>query len=113
VFLAHWCPHCRRELPKLVEWEKGGGVPAGVDVVGVATATDPAAPNYPPSEWLADAGWPWPVMADSDTSTAAQAMGLPSYPYFVLLKGDGTVALRLTGEVDTAELTQQIEAALA
>jgi len=20
VFLAHWCPHCNREVPRLIEW---------------------------------------------------------------------------------------------
>ena len=50
VFLAHWCPHCQREVPLLVEWEKSGAVPAGIDVIAVATGTDAANPNYPPSD---------------------------------------------------------------
>ena len=47
LFVAHWCPHCQREVPLLVEWEKSGKMPAGIDVVTVATGTDPANPNYP------------------------------------------------------------------
>ena len=30
-----------------------GKVPAGVDVVGIATQTSSDQPNYPPSSWLA------------------------------------------------------------
>ena len=63
VFLAHWCPHCQREVPLLVQWEKDGKTPTGVDVIAVATGTDPANPNFPPSEWLAREEFPalWPV----------------------------------------------------
>ena len=38
VFLAHWCPHCNREIPRLIEWQQSGAVPDGLKVVGVATA---------------------------------------------------------------------------
>ena len=32
VFLAHWCPHCNREAPKLAAYlSQHGGTPAGVD----------------------------------------------------------------------------------
>ena len=73
IFLAHWCPHCQREVPLLTQWQKSGGVPDGVDVIGVATGVDKSAPNYPPSQWLANERFPFPVMADSDTSAAASA----------------------------------------
>jgi thiol-disulfide isomerase/thioredoxin len=100
LFFAHWCPHCQREVPKVVGWLKDGSVPTGLDVVGVSTGVQPPAPNYPPSAWLTKVGWPAPVLADSTDAQAAQAYGLPAYPYFVLLKGDGTVAARATGELE-------------
>jgi thiol-disulfide isomerase/thioredoxin len=109
IFLAHWCPHCQREVPVLTQWEADGGVPEGVDVIGVATATDPALPNYPPSQWLADENFPFPVMADSATSDAAIAYGLSGYPYFVLLDADGKVVQRASGEIDPATLTPLLE----
>jgi cytochrome c biogenesis protein CcmG, thiol:disulfide interchange protein DsbE len=105
IFLAHWCPHCQREVPVLTQWQKSGGVPDGVDVIGVATATDTSAPNYPPSKWLADEHFPFPVMADSDAFAAAKAFGLSGYPYFVLLDSNGKVVQRASGEIDPTTLT--------
>ncbi len=113
VFLAHWCPHCQREVPLLVTWESEGGVPEGLDVIGVSTGVDSDAPNYPPSAWLEKEGFPWPVIADDADRTGAAAMGLPGFPYFVLLRADGTVALRTSGEIDPAALAAEITAALA
>ena len=107
VFLAHWCPHCQREVPLLVEWEKSGKMPANIDVLAVATGTDSANPNYPPSEWLARENFPatWPVMADSADKVGGNAFGLAGYPYFVLVGGDGKVLVRMSGEVPMDELT--------
>jgi thiol-disulfide isomerase/thioredoxin len=110
VFLAHWCPHCQREVPLLVEWEKDGKTPTGVDVIAVATGTDPANPNFPPSEWLAREEFPalWPVIADSADKKAANAFGLSGYPYFVLVDAQGNVFKRLSGEIPMDELTEII-----
>ena len=110
VFLAHWCPHCQREVPLLVEWEKSGKMPGGIDIVAVATGTDPANPNFPPSEWLTRENFPatWPVLADSKGKVGADAFGLSGYPYFVLIGADGKVLWRSSGEVPMAELTATI-----
>ena len=110
VFLAHWCPHCQREVPLLVEWEKDGKTPTGVDVIAVATGTDPANPNFPPSEWLAREEFPalWPVIADSADKKAANAFGLSGYPYFVLVDAQGNVFKRLSGEIPMDQLTEII-----
>jgi cytochrome c biogenesis protein CcmG/thiol:disulfide interchange protein DsbE len=111
VFLAHWCPHCQREVPLLVQWEKDGSTPTGVDVIAVATGTDPANPNFPPSEWLAREEFPalWPVIADSADKKAANAFGLSGYPYFVLVDAQGNVFKRLSGEIPMDELTAIID----
>ena len=111
VFLAHWCPHCQREVPLLVQWEKDGKTPTGVDVIAVATGTDPANPNFPPSEWLAREEFPalWPVIADSADKKAANAFGLAGYPYFVLVDAQGNVFKRLSGEIPMDELTAIID----
>jgi thiol-disulfide isomerase/thioredoxin len=108
LFLAHWCPHCQAEVPELVDLAEQG-VFDGVDVTAVATGTNPEAPNYPPSAWLQDEKWPFPVLADSPQFTAATAYGLSAYPYFVLVNPDGTVAARATGEVSD-RLPANIEA---
>jgi thiol-disulfide isomerase/thioredoxin len=110
LFLAHWCPHCQREVPLLVQWEKDGKTPTGIDVIAVATGTDPANPNYPPSEWLAREQFPalWPVIADSKDKAAANAFGLSGYPYFVLVDAQGNVFKRASGEVSMDDLTAMI-----
>ena len=46
MFLAHWCPHCQAEVPRLVSLAKGAQI-AGVDLVGIPTNTTDQAPNYP------------------------------------------------------------------
>ena len=112
VFLAHWCPVCQREVPELVAWEAAGGVPEGVQVIGVATAADSGAPNYPPSSWLADEGFPFPVIVDDDAQSLATALGLPGYPYYVLLDENGRVVARGSGQVPPEELTTLAEQAL-
>jgi thiol-disulfide isomerase/thioredoxin len=103
LFVAHWCPHCQREVPVVQSWVDDGGLPPDVDLVTVSTAIDPSAPNYPPDAWLAREGWTAPVLVDAD-GTAATAAGLPAYPYFVAVDGDGEVAVRTTGELTTDQL---------
>jgi thiol-disulfide isomerase/thioredoxin len=112
VFLAHWCPVCQAEVPSLVSWETSGMVPDGLEVIGVATATSRGQPNYPPSSWLEEEGFPFPVLADDDANSAATAMGLSAYPYFVLLDEDGRVLDRGTGAQDPAAFTARLEDAL-
>jgi thiol-disulfide isomerase/thioredoxin len=103
MFVAHWCPHCQREVPVVQQWVDDGHLPDSVDLVSVSTAIDPARPNYPPDAWLADEGWTAPVLVDGD-DTAAQASGLSAYPFFVAIDGDGTVVLRASGELTTEQL---------
>lgn len=114
VFLAHWCPHCQREVPLLVQWERDGQVPAGLEVMAVATATNPTNPNFPPSEWLTREQFPalWPVMADDGENKAGQAFGATGYPFIVLLDAEGKVVYRGSGEIPMEELTTVIKTTL-
>jgi len=112
AFVAHWCPHCQREVPRLVQWHADGQVPAGVDVIAVSTAVTDQRDNYPPSDWLQREQWPWPVMADSANTDAANAFGLSSFPYFVMYGADGKVLFRESGEIPMDELTSKINDAL-
>jgi cytochrome c biogenesis protein CcmG/thiol:disulfide interchange protein DsbE len=112
VFVAHWCPHCQAEVPRLVQLAKDG-VFDGVQVSAVATGTNEQADNYPPSAWLQREDWPFPVLADSPNGTAAKAYGLTSYPYFVLVHADGTVAGRGSGELPVEQITADVKALLA
>lgn len=99
VVLAHWCPHCQAELPRLVDWLEEQGAPEGVQVVALATGIDAARPNYPPSTWLEREGWTEPTLVDDAGSRALQALGVSSFPGFVLVDEDGRVVERRTGEI--------------
>jgi thiol-disulfide isomerase/thioredoxin len=112
IGLAHWCSHCRAEVPRLVEWWRQGGVPTGVDVIGISTAVVEQRPNYPPSAWLEKEQFPWPVIADSIEGDAATAIGLTSFPYFVMLAEDGTVLWRASGELEMQDLELMISQSL-
>jgi cytochrome c biogenesis protein CcmG, thiol:disulfide interchange protein DsbE len=106
LFLAHWCPHCQREVPKIQDLVDGGSVPEGVEIVAVSTSVQSNQGNYPPSRWLADEGWTSPVIVDDEASSAARAFGLTGFPYGVYVDGDNRVVARTSGEVDPAVVQQ-------
>lgn len=107
IFLAHWCPHCQEEVPVVQAWVTAGGVPDGVDLIAVATAIDPAAPNHPPDAWLQREGWSSPVIADP-TNSVAQAYGLTAFPFWVYIDPDGAVRARVVGKLSVADLEAAI-----
>jgi thiol-disulfide isomerase/thioredoxin len=107
-FVAHWCPHCQAEVPRIVSLAEGGQIPDGIDVYAVSTSTNPSAPNYPPSAWLADARWPFPVLADDGPGSAGAAYGLGSFPFLVVTDGDGNVIGRHEGELGEAGISQML-----
>ena len=110
VFLAHWCPHCQAEVPVLVGMRDDGSLPEGVEVVAVSTAVDPTRGNYPPSTWLDSEGWPWPVLADDAQISALSAFGGTSFPFVVLLDGEGTVVARTAGEMSEEQVVDLLGA---
>ncbi len=112
VFLAHWCPHCQAELPRLVQLQDAGELD-GIRAVAVLIATDPRRPNYPPSEWLDRERWAGDRLFDDVAGTAAQAYGVTSFPFIVFLDGAGTVAERLSGEQPPGAIEQAVEALLS
>ena len=104
VFLAHWCPNCQEEVPRVQEWIDSGDVPEELDIVSVSTAVDSSQPNYPPSNWLSSEGWGPKVLLDDEAQSAASSWGLPGYPYFVLVDADGKVWYRASGQSSIEEL---------
>ncbi|HEV7864538.1 MAG TPA: TlpA disulfide reductase family protein [Acidimicrobiia bacterium] len=112
LFVAHWCPHCQREVPLLAKYLKSNPLPKGVDLYTVATATAATSPNYPPSAWLEKEGWTAPTMADSEDQKAAEAFGLSAFPYFVAVDGSGKVVARTTGEITTDDFVSLAEKTL-
>ncbi len=113
VFLAHWCPHCNAEVPVLNELRDAGSFPDDLDIVAVSTAVSPDRPNFPPSEWINDVGWTYPVIVDgvdmaAGTFIGPTAYGLDGFPFTVLIDADGNVAARWSGESTTDQITGNI-----
>lgn len=113
AFLAHWCSHCQREVPKLVELKSSGQIPDNVEIVAVATGTDKSRVNYPPSTWLETENWPWRVAADTSESEIGSKLGVVGYPYVIYVNADGTIFKRTSGEQDTASIVTNINAIAA
>jgi thiol-disulfide isomerase/thioredoxin len=113
VFVAHWCPHCQKEIPLLADWLKSNSLPGGVDLYTVSTGVTDKRPNYPPSKWLKKEGWTAKTLADSDEQQAADAFGLSAFPYFVVVDGSGKVVARTSGEITTGQFAELAQSALS
>ena len=109
LFVAHWCPHCQNEVPRVQSWLNSGGGVDGVDIFTVSTFASSGQANWPPSAWLSNEGWTAPVIRDDQASTVMTSYGGSSVPYWVFLNGDGTVAFRLGGETDVSTLQLVME----
>jgi len=110
MFVAHWCPHCRKEVPLLANDLRQSPLPATVEMITVSTGVNSSAPNYPPSKWLAAVDWPTRVIVDDSRNSAATAYGLTAYPYFVFVDANGQVQYRSSGEMSLAEFRQHVAA---
>ena len=110
VFLAHWCPHCQAEVPRVDDWLDAGGGNENVDFYSVSTSMNSTRPNYPPSEWLAPENWQIPIIRDDQSGSVWSTYGAGGFPFWVFTNSDGTVALRTSGELQIAQLEQIIDA---
>ncbi len=106
AFLAHWCPHCQQEVPRVQEWLDSGGGVDGVDMYSVSTSINSGRPNYPASTWLSNENWTVPVIVDDKDNSVLNAYGAGGFPYWVFLNADGTVAVRTAGELTIAQLEE-------
>lgn len=113
VFVAHWCPHCQKEIPLLADWLKSNSLPGGVDLYTVSTGVTDKRPNYPPSAWLEKERWTAKTLADSAEQQAANAFGLSAFPYFVAVDGSGKVVARTSGEITTGQFAELAQSALS
>lgn len=108
LFVAHWCPHCQREVPLLAEHLAEQPMPDDVELLTVSTGVEVGAENYPPEEWLASEDWTAPVIADDEDGTIARTFGLSAFPYFVVVDAEGTVVARATGELTTDQFDDAV-----
>lgn len=112
VFLAHWCPHCNDEIPEIVKLREQGDLPDNLNIIGISTAVVEDRENYPPSEWMVEKDWTWPVLADTIEAEAFQLYGGTGFPFSVMLDSDGSVIARTSGSSSAAEIKDWIDAAL-
>ena len=113
VFLAHWCPHCNREVPRLIDWQEQGLVPEGLRVIGVTTASRNDQANWPPSDWIEEMKWPFEVFADSEAGDAANAYGVDGFPFIAIVNAEGKIVGRHSGELELADLDAFVRDSLA
>lgn len=99
IVMAHWCPHCNREIPRIVEWVNDGNLPSDVQLRGISTSVQSGSPNYPPAEWLVQQDWNWPTLVDDELGTGAAALGGDGFPFIVFVDADGIVQERFSGEM--------------
>jgi cytochrome c biogenesis protein CcmG/thiol:disulfide interchange protein DsbE len=111
MFVAHWCPHCQAEVPRIQDWLDENGMPTDVELYTVATGTTSTQSNFPPGDWLREEGWSVPALVDDEDNTAATAYGLSSYPFFVVVDDTGTVVVRASGELSIDAWEQLLDAA--
>lgn len=111
LFVAHWCPHCQREVPAIVDHLADTPMPDDVDLLAVSTGVDPSAPNYPPVDWLDGEGWEAPTMADTADKLVASYFGLSGFPFFVVADADGKVVARVSGEISMDYFDALVDAA--
>lgn len=108
VFLAHWCPHCQAEVPRLSARFAGGSVEGGVQFYTVVTSTNATRGNFPPALWLESSGLALPTVMDDVSQTVAQAYGLNAFPFWVAVGADGNVVARGSGQFDSDQVTDLI-----
>jgi thiol-disulfide isomerase/thioredoxin len=113
VFLAHWCPHCNREVPRLIEWKEQGLVPEGLRVIGVTTASRNDYANWPPSDWIEEMKWPFEVFVDSEEGTAFNAYGVDGFPFIAIVNAEGKVVGRHSGGLELPDLDAFVRGSLA
>lgn len=113
MFVAHWCPHCQKEVPQIAQYLADNGMPPGVDLYAVTTSTSDQRPNFPPSEWLVKANWPVPTMADDEKNRAATAYGVGGFPFFVVVDANGKVIDRTSGELTNDQFQHLVDEARA
>lgn len=107
MFLAHWCSHCQREVPRVTDFLAANDVE--VEFLSVATGSDATAPNFPPSVWLEREEWPVATIYDDQDNTAGTAYGLSGFPFWVVLDSDGIVQARFSGELSEEQLAAVVE----
>ena len=84
-------------------------MPEGIRVVSIATSINPTRANYPPHIWFENEQWNIPVIVDNSDSDIARAMGVSSFPFFIVIDSNGDVSLRVAGRLGIDSLERLFE----
>ena len=109
LVLAHWCPHCQKEVPLLQDWLEKNKVPKGVKLYALATGSDATRENFPPQKWLKKEKWQVRTMLDDKDGTGGEQLGTNSFPYFIFVDKDGNVQKRTSGEITMKKWAQLLK----
>ncbi len=111
MVVAHWCSFCRNEVPRIQKWLNASGMPAGVDLVTVATSNNPTKGNFPAGDWLRREEWSVPTIVDDKQNQAGDALGVSGFPYFVVADAQGKIVYRTSGAITEDQWNALLEAA--
>jgi thiol-disulfide isomerase/thioredoxin len=111
VFLAHWCPHCQAELPRLSARFAGATSEDGVDFYSIATSTNSTRANFPPAPWLVNSGVVFPNIMNNVAQDVAAAYGLSAFPFWVAVGADGKIIGRASGQFSADQITEFVSIA--
>ena len=115
-FWATWCDPCREEIPWLIEMQQKYG-PKGFTVLGVAMDEEGksvVAPFVAKEQFSAGGqkqSMNYPIVIGTE-EIASKFGGLLGYPTSVLISRDGKVVKRITGLIDSQEISRTIEGLL-
>lgn len=104
---ATWCEPCRREMPNLQQLSNSLD-PQHFAVVGLAADED----EHLVREYLIDKGVTFPSYIDKGERISHDQLGIPLFPYTLLLSPDGRLIQRFPGprewqQADVVELIRR------
>jgi thiol-disulfide isomerase/thioredoxin len=112
LFFGNWCPSCHQELPPLAaavrSQDSAGGALAQVRVVGVDS--EDTVGNA--KSFIHSSGVTFPVAYDQNVNITSGLFYFTGDPYAVFVRGDGTIAQIVRGDVLTPSSLTADEKAL-
>jgi hypothetical protein len=92
-----------------VQWHHAYLTPEALNVITLVTGPDRDGAADPVSSWLVREEWPFPVLVDDATSSAAAALGFLATPAFLIVGTDGIVRFRALGALPIDRLVLELK----